>query len=150
MKRREILRLAAALAAFGLPGRAFAEPAGRPKVLLDHLDFPEKLGGKQYRKFLERQLKREVFRVDWGASSDSTIQYRFQVTELNVTIGNQVLTVSCSALGHLPNGRTARGRISFSGNPKDHRKLVEHVLAIVARGVIERLAEIERTRREQW
>lgn len=126
---------------------ALAEGEGHPKIVLDHLEFPLELGATRYLKHLKRELQKEAQRVDWGASSDSTIQYRFKVTRLTVTRKEKVLTVSCSAVGLLPNGRSAVSKLTFSGDPAQHEKVVRNVLGIVARGVIARLAEIERVRR---
>ncbi len=57
------------------------------------------------------------------------------------------LEVRCSARGELPGGRRARSRLVYGGDPKQTQKLVERVLEIVARGVVGRLAEMERERR---
>jgi hypothetical protein len=96
---------------------------------------------------LRRVLSREARRLDWGASADSVIQYRFALQRLSFEVRQDVLTVHCSASGRLPKGLTARSQLSFSGEPARKRELVERVLTIVARGVLTRLAEIERERR---
>lgn len=145
-------RCLAGLASFGawllLPAELRGETEGRPKVVLDRLDFPAELGAKKYRRHLERVLSREVRKVDWGASKDSTIEYRFEVTGLALsTPAPDVLTVTCTAVGRLPSGRSASSRLSFSGAPRERDELVQEVLAIVARGVVARLAELERVRR---
>ena len=153
--RRRALRLmggcallvTAAVAGIEQPARA-EEPPARPKIVLDHLDFPAELGAKKYEKHLRRELTREARRVDWGASSDSTIQYRYAVKRLTViNREGKVLVVRCEATGRLPNGRVASGSLTFSGAPGERDALVEKVLGIVARGVIARLADIERERR---
>ncbi|MEN9580728.1 MAG: hypothetical protein RJA70_3737 [Pseudomonadota bacterium] len=120
---------------------------GKPTVKLDHLGFPAMLGGQRYEKFLRKALAKEVLSVDWGASSDSTIEYRFFVTELTVQRKGDALLVKCSASGRLPRGQSAKSQLSFGGDPAKHSQLIERVLGIVARGVISRLAEIERVRR---
>lgn len=144
---RYVFVVAAVVVGMEQPARA-EEPPGRPKVVLDHLDFPAELGAKKYGKHLLGELSRETRRVDWGASSDSTIQYRYAVKQLTVTQreGN-VLEVRCEALGRLPSGRIASGSLTFSGAPSERDALVKKVLSIVARGVIARLADIERERR---
>jgi hypothetical protein len=129
------------------PRTLLAEPDGQPRVLLDHLEFPPELGASKYRKHLERTLAREVRQADWGASKDSTIEYRFAITGLALSGAEGVLTVTCTAVGRLPGGRSANSRLSFSGAPKERDTLVKKVLTIVARGVVARLAEIERVRR---
>jgi hypothetical protein len=57
--------------------------------------------------------------------------------------------VRCTALGRLPKGKTARSKLEFGGDAKDPRKVIDHVLLIVARGVLARLADLERDRRSR-
>lgn len=127
---------------------ALAKSKGRPKVKLDRLDFPHDVVGRRYfEKRLRFMLKKEARRADWGAGRESTIEYRFAVTELSFDKSGEVLRVTCAAVGKLPGGKTAKSRLSFGGDPNKRNALVENVLGIVARGVITRLAELERIRR---
>jgi hypothetical protein len=128
------------------------EPAqaaqSRPRVKLDRLSFPADLSGaKEYEGHLRSTLKREARRADWGAGSGSKISYRFFVEQLDLREEAGVLHVTCTALGRLPKGKSAKSHIAFGGDPHDRKKVVEHVLDIVARGVLTRLAELERARR---
>ena len=125
-------------------------PRGRPQVVLDELRFPAGIAGtKQYLRYLRRVLSKESRRADWGAGQGARIEYRFAVTDLTLKRKQGVLIVDCSAVGQLPKGKTARSRISFGGDPTKPRRTVEQVLEVVARGVITRLAELERDRRER-
>jgi len=121
---------------------------GRPTVRLDRLELP---AGFPRHTELERhfreQLKRAARRADWGAKRGSKIEYRVKLEELSVRDGERVVHVRCTALGSLPKGRTTRTFIDFGGNPNERDKVVRHVLEIVARGVVTRLAAIERERR---
>jgi translation initiation factor IF-3 len=92
-------------------------------------------------------LAREAKTADWGAGHKSQIQYRFRIDELEVTEDATVVKVRCAATGWLPKGRNAKSRLAFGGAPKERTELVRRVLAIVARGVVTRLAELERQRR---
>lgn len=139
---------------FGAP--AVAQPAhdateltttSGPTVILDKLDFPAVLGASKYEKHLRKELRRAAAEADWGAGPDSTIEYRFAVKSLTVEQKGDVLTVKCTAVGSLPRGRQAQSKLSFGGSPREHSDLVRRVLTIVSRGVITRLAEIERVRR---
>lgn len=121
--------------------------AGRPRVTLDRLALPEVPDADHYRRALQGFLKREARRVDWGTGRGSTIELRFEVTQLKLERKDSVLRVTCSAVGRLPGNRTARSHLEFGGDPKRPRELVEQVLRIVARGVVTRLAELERQRR---
>jgi hypothetical protein len=60
-----------------------------------------------------------------------------------------VLNVHCTALGRLPGGKSARSHIAFGGNPQQRERVLKSVLEIVARGVITRLAALERARRTE-
>lgn len=121
---------------------------GRPRVVLDRLTLPDDLGGAAaIERHLRKTLKRETRRADWGAGRGSTITYRFELEELTVTEQGGVVRVSCTALGKLPKGKVARSHLTFSGAPSRRKEIVERVLEIVARGVIGRLAELERIRR---
>lgn len=144
--------LLAASPAWAAPGTAREEPQssrrGRPEVKLDRLDFPNDVRGAHYfKKRLRRILRREARRADWGAGRGSTIEYRFAVSELSIERAGDVLRVRCSAVGRLPKGKSAKSQLSFGGDPNKRNKVVERVLEIVARGVITRLAELERVRR---
>lgn len=123
-------------------------PPGRPTVKLDHLELPEELPDRSYyRKQLERILRREVRRAKWGAGSDDVIVYRFRLEHVKLIAREDALSVECSALGRLPKGKRARSQLRFSGDPKSPKELVVKVLEIVARGVVTRLAALERKRR---
>jgi hypothetical protein len=132
---------------------ADAEPepisgANHPRVELDRLTLPADLvGAKEYEAHLRSTLKHEAWRADWGAGSGSKISYRFFVEQLDLREEAGVLHVTCTALGRLPKGKSAKSHIAFGGDPRDRKRVVEHVLDIVARGVVTRLAELERTRR---
>jgi len=123
-------------------------PEGRPRVVLDRLVLPAGLSGAPaLERHLRAALNRETRRADWGAGRGSTITYRFSLEELSITEEGGVVRVRCTALGQLPKGKVARSRLAFSGAPAERRELVRRVLEIVARGVIGRLAELERIRR---
>ncbi|HEY6556414.1 MAG TPA: hypothetical protein VI072_04045 [Polyangiaceae bacterium] len=121
---------------------------GRPKVVLDRLVFPEDVsGGTALVKQLRVVLAREARRADWGAARGTRIEYRFTVSELTVRQQGDVLRVRCTAFGRLPSGKTAKSHLDYGGDPKAHGEVVKKVLEMVARGVITRLAELERVRR---
>jgi len=148
--------LASALAlAWLCPASAHAEPEespisaeNRPRIKLDRLTLPEGLPGAQaYETHLRRALKREARHADWGTGPNSKISYRFVIERLDLREADGVLHVTCTALGRLPKGKSAKSHIAFGGDPRERKKVVERVLDIVARGVVTRLAELERARR---
>jgi hypothetical protein len=121
---------------------------GRPQVRLDQLTFPADVAGaKAFKVHLARTLKREAARADWGAGRENHIEYRFSVTELTYTLLEGGLQVRCVAVGRLPGGKTAKSELTFGGRTSERESLTNRVLDIVARGVIGRLAELERRRR---
>ncbi len=120
----------------------------RPRVELDRLVLPrDLLGAKGFEAHLRSTLRREARRADWGAGAGSTITYRFFVEQLELRDEAGVLHVTCTALGRLPRGKSAKSQIAFGGDSHARKQVVEHVLDIVARGVVTRLAELERARR---
>ena len=148
------------LLALGLPAlaspllaRAQAEQSGLaagsgPRVKLDRLSLPADLiGAKTLETHLRRTLQREARHADWGAGPGSKISYRFAVEQLDLREENGVLHVTCTARGRLPKGKSAKSQIVFGGDPRERSQVVQRVLDIVARGVITRLAELERARR---
>lgn len=123
-------------------------PDGRPDVHLDRLDFPSDVPRSAALKgHLKRVLEKEVRRVEWGAGRDNRIEYRFSVTKLELSVNSGVLQVACSAVGSLPGGRTAKSQLTFGGAANERDRVIKQVLEIVARGVIARLAQLERRRR---
>jgi len=136
-----------------LVARAEAEDSGLstgagPRVKLDRLSLPPDLvGAKAFETHLRSTLRREVRHADWGAGPASKISYRFVVERLDLREENGVLHVTCTARGRLPKGKSAKSHIVFGGDPRERTKVVQHVLDIVARGVVTRLAELERARR---
>ena len=121
---------------------------GHPDVHLNKLVFPKNIvGAPGFEKHLTRSLKREVYRADWGAGRENRIEYRFEVTELKFTLSDGALRIKCSAIGRLPGGRRAKSQLSFGGSALKRTALTNQVLEIVARGVVTRLAELERKRR---
>lgn len=119
-----------------------------PHVKLDRLSLPPDLiGARTVEKHLRSTLRREVRYADWGADVNSKISYRFAIERLELREENGVLHVICTARGQLPKGKSAKSHIVFGGDPRERTKVVQHVLDIVARGVVTRLAELERARR---
>ena len=121
---------------------------GKPEVHLDKFSFPQNIqNAKEFEAHLKRALKREAYRADWGAGRENRIEYRFEVTELKFILDEGALRIHCQAVGRLPGGRSAKSELSFGGHPGERKELTKQVLGIVARGVITRLAELERRRR---
>ncbi len=116
--------------------------------MLDRLVVPPNLPEAQrVSRMLEKTLKHEAHRVEWGAGRGNRITYRFYLEQLDVSVEHGVLMVRCTAFGRLPKGKSARSKLEFGGDPRDPHQVVDHVLTIVARGVLARLADQEKERR---
>jgi hypothetical protein len=125
-------------------------PVGRPRIVIDQLVVPPTIPEqKRVTHALEKMLKHEQHRVEWGAGRGSRITYRFYLEQLDLSVDRGVLKVRCTAFGRLPKGKTARSKLEFGGDPLKSRQVIDHVLLIVVRGVLSRLAELERDRRER-
>jgi len=130
------------------PGIGRAAQPGRPSVNLDALVFPTGVANAPaLERHFRHMLRRAARRADWGAGRGAHIEYRVIVEELAVTETAGVLRVRCTALGRLPRGRSARSHLDFGGDPRNRGAVVERVLEMVARGVVTRLAALERERR---
>jgi hypothetical protein len=123
--------------------------AGHPTVVLDKLEIPNVPGAAGYKRHLKQVLRREARRADWGVGRGHRIEYRFVIEKLAITRHGSVLRVKCTAIGRLPKGKTAKSQLAYGGDPNRVHATVRNVLEIVARGVMTRLAELERVRRGQ-
>lgn len=122
---------------------------GRPQVRLDQLVFPELEGKRALERHFRRTLSQAARKADWGAGDGAKIEYRVTVEALDAHLHDGVLRVRCTALGRLPKGKSARSHIEFGGSPSERQALLRRVLEIVARGVVTRLAALERERRRR-
>lgn len=149
------LCLTAVLLCASAPGFAQEEPStqsstpnrGRPTVKLDRLTVPAVHNQDAIERHLRDVLHREARRADWGAGRGALIEYRFRIEKLTLDYHKDVVSIACTASGALPRGKAAKSRLVFGGKASEKDKLLNHVLDIVARGVIARLAELERERR---
>lgn len=154
-RRRALAQLCGGFAALLLSAPAASaepvlvgKPRGRPRIIIDRVALPAGAPDAEATlRHLRKTLRREARRADWGAGAHSTIALRFRVEALTLEPHGDVLKVHCSALGELPRRRTARSQLTYSGRRARGQKLVLHVVDIVARGVIQRLADLERERR---
>jgi hypothetical protein len=130
------------------PPALIGKPKGRPRIVIDRTTLPPGTpDAAATLRHLKFKLKKEARRADWGAGANSTIALRFTVDALVLEPRGEVLKIRCSALGELPRRRTARSQLTYSGARAEGQQLVLHVLDIVVRGVITRLADLERSRR---
>ncbi len=151
MKRRSGIfpAVVVSLLALGAPafGKLAVPPKGHPVVTLDRLDLSAAPLAAGEEKYLRAMLVKEARLADWGAGRGAHIEFRLRIDEFDEVEEGGVLHVECNATGWLPRGRIAKSHLAFGGAAKDRTQLVERVLAIMARGVVTRLADLERRRR---
>ena len=151
MSRALFVRLLAALAVFATLGAAApADAKGRrPKV---EWTIAVRAGRDQgeKEKLLEKLLKREARHADWGPAGDGPVEASIEIRELVSIVDGDVVRVTCAGVGRIPGVGAAKSKFSFGGRPSERAKLERHVLELVARGIVTRLAEMARRRRGPW
>lgn len=148
---RPLRWLLAAAALFSVMA-APIEPAlarSKTKVEWSAIRVPEAKGGERTSKLLRGFLTQAAKKADFGAAKSVKLSAR--VVEFTSVKKGDILQVSCTIVGRLVGGPSARSRISFGGNPAERDQLEKQVLSMVANGLVARLAEIAKTRaaREQ-
>lgn len=133
-----------ALAAGLLSAPAPALADGRTKVTWTRIDVPQAEGSAALEKTLKKLLDKAAKKASFGKAK--SVSLAVKVTELTSETKGDVHRVSCTIVGRIPGGPSARSRISFGGSPKEKAKLEKQVLTMVANAVVTRLAEIVRTR----
>ena len=102
-------------------------------------------------RVLREVIQRQTRRVDWGRRAGEPVEARLVVTELSAVVTRGVVRVTCAGYGRLRRdhqggtaGKTARSRFSMGGHPKDRDALERHLLTMLGRGIVTRLADIAR------
>jgi hypothetical protein len=136
----------AALFALGIAAPAVAK--GKGKLEIASIDWPTpgasmKLREKQIKTTIRRLAVQSAKHLDFGA--DKAVA-TLVVKELSASEADGVLKVSCSLVGKLKGGGTARSKIAFGGKPSDRKKIERQVLSSVTDGVMVRLAELARAK----
>jgi hypothetical protein len=147
MSRLRLLLVSVALAAglLGAPSPARAE--GRTKVTWTRIDVPATEGAATLEKTLKKLLDKAARKATFGKTK--SVELAVKVTELTSEQKGDVHRVTCTIVGRIPGGPSAKSRISFGGSPAEKAKLEKQVLTMVANAVVTRLAEIVRSRAEK-
>ena len=146
------LRWVLAAAALACVMAAPLEPAlarSKTKVEWSTIRVPEAKGSDKTQKMLRGFLTQAAKKADFGSAKNVKLAAR--VVEFTSVKKGDILQVSCTIVGRLVGGPSARSRISFGGNPAERDQLEKQVLSMVANGLVTRLAEIAKVRaaREQ-
>lgn len=103
-------------------------------------------------KTRQRQIERAVRRLAENATKhlnfgkDGKRQVSITIESLEIEESEGLVRISCTLLGKLEGGKSARSKISFGGRPAQKKKLERQVLASVTDGVMIRLAEMSQAK----
>jgi hypothetical protein len=138
-----VLSTAISLAALAVPSPADAR--GKPRIEWKTVSVPEGPDADRVARTLRSMLVRASRKADFGREGGKVV-VSARVVQLAWEDRGDVVRLSCTVVGRLEGGPSARSRISFGGAPKDRAALEKQVLTMVANGVVTRLAEIARSR----
>lgn len=140
-----MLSVVMALTAFSAsPALVHARDA---KVEWKSVDVPAGADQARRARALRALLKDAAKKADFGEAKSVKLSAR--VVEFTSTTRGDVHRVSCTLVGRVVGGPSARSRISFGGRPSERLELEKQVLTMVANGVVARLAAIVRARSER-
>ncbi|NUO51246.1 MAG: hypothetical protein HOV80_20505 [Polyangiaceae bacterium] len=134
---------------FAIASIAFAAPAwaSKAKVEVAAVEFgksAEKQSQKRVSSTIRRQAARAAKHLDFGTTNK--VEITFVVRDVAVAEEDGVLTVTCTLLGKLKGGGSARSKIRFGGKPDAKKKIERQVVAAATDGVMTRLAQLSRER----
>jgi hypothetical protein len=149
LSRRQLLgalSTAAAALAAGTANEAWAKKPPRTRVEWTEVVLPDDDRRAVRTSILKAVLKKESRRVDWGQHAGGELQGVVKVVEFAVSRKEDVMRVTCTAVGKLNKGPAVRTHFSFGGHPHQQEKLEKTMLTLIAQGVITRLSAIARDR----
>jgi len=142
-----LLRLLAtgvvAVAAFTIPAAA----EGKDFVDIAEIRVPDSDDAKATRnriKLIRGLLRSAAKHADFGEAKN--VQIHAKLTRFEVVEKDGILRVTCTLIGRLDGGPSARSHISFGGHPEKRKTLEKQVLRMVSDGIITRLAELAKQR----
>lgn len=127
---------------------AFAAPASAAaKVEVAGIEFregAEKQTQKRVGSAIRRQVHRAAKSLDFGTKG--RVEVTFVVRDVEVEEADGIVTITCTLVGKLKGGGSARSKIRFGGKPDNRKKIERQVVATAADGVMTRLAQLSRER----
>lgn len=133
---------------FAIASIAFAAPAwAKAKVDVAAIEFrqtSDKQAQKRVSTTIRRQVARAAKHLDFGTTS--RVEISFVVRDVDVVEEDGVVTVTCTLLGKLKGGGSARSKIRFGGKPDARKKIERQVVSAATDGVMTRLAQLSRER----
>ena len=143
MRRPLLFAIAFAIAACALGAPSVAHASGTA-VTWTKIDVPDTDDAATFEKSLKKLLDQAARKANFGKAKKLSLSVK--VIEFTSETKGDVHRVTCSILGRIPGGPSAKSKISFGGSPADKAKLEKQVLAMVSKAVVTRLAEIVRAR----
>jgi hypothetical protein len=98
-------------------------------------------------RLLKNLLKQAAKKADFGQTK--AVKLSARVVTFTSEQRGDVQQVTCTMVGRVVGGQSAKSRISFGGSPAEREKLEKQVLAMVANGLVTRLAQITRAKSER-
>jgi hypothetical protein len=132
------LVLFAVVAAAALPRVALA----KAELAVTSVKLPEDHKSKEFEKIVRSAISRAAKPLNFGSSKRVEITVR--VTEFTIETTDDLVRVTCTLVGRLKGGGTARSHISFGDKPSKKNKLEKQVLKMASESVLMRLAEMTR------
>lgn len=114
------------------------------KVEWTKVDVPDRIDAPKLEKTLRALLAQASKKADFGRGKHVVLRAR--VVEFTSEEHGDVLRMSCTLVGRVEGGPSARSKIAFGGRPSERAELEKQVLTTVANGVVARLAQIVRSR----
>lgn len=137
-----------ALGLGGWPSLASAKPKP-PKVRWTIL-LHERADQARVEALLRPILDKETKKARWGKGFSDEVEATIDLRELRSSVERDVARVTCAAVGKIPQLGVARSRFSYGGRADERVQLERHVLELVTRGIIVRLAELAREKYGGW
>src|SRR4029078_7826828 len=110
MGRLRLLVVSIALAASALLAPAPAHADGRTAVTWTRIDVPEGDGSAALEKTVKKLLERAARKANFGKAKK--LSFAVKVSELKSETSGDVHRVSCTIVGRIPGGPSAKTRIS--------------------------------------
>lgn len=129
---------------FAASGVAAARTKKRTKVIWSSITVRDGEGRERLEKDLAKILQKEAHHANWGDGHDGPVEASVTIRELTSVRDGDVVRVTCTGVGKLLRGASAKSKFSFGGRPQEQEKLEHHILQLVARGIVTRLAEMSR------
>lgn len=97
-------------------------------------------GQKQAEKRLRNALREAAKEADFGKVK--SVKIAAKLVEWKVEKSDDVLRITCTLVGRVEGGKSARSHLSYGGRLDEQTKLEKLVVRMVARGLLTRLAQL--------